>query len=390
MQSEIHSGAEGETPEAPHETSMEGLLKQSSEALDKLKKKEIVYVRVVQIADGKVLVDIGEKHEAVVPLEDFSDGKPPAVDSRVPVVLERRGREDGHTVLSHKKARALLGWETLRKAFEAKQRVKGKVTQIIKGGYIVDVDGVQAFLPLSQSELRGTHKATLAVGAGVRCRIIELSEDKRQLVISRRSVLEEEETERKKKLLEALKVNDVRRGWISRAGELGVFVNLGGLEGLVKLEDVAWREPGKAVAALKRGEHVKVVVLKIDAEAGKVELGIKQLTPNPAEALKRRFPPRTIVSGKVESVAPEGAKLTIKDGVPATIPASEFGVKPPKAGEVVKAVVIGVSPSTFEVTLSARRHEDIEDRKRVASYMKTPPPLTLGQLLSGGEDERRS
>ena len=385
MEGETKANQEG--AEGPQEMSMEGLLKASSEILEKLKKKEVAFVRVVQAVEDKVLVDIGEKHEAVVPLSDFPDNKAPAVGSRIPVMLERKGREDSATLLSYKKAKGLLGWETMQKAFQAKERIKGRIQQAIKGGYLVDFDGVQAFLPLSHSELRGASKPTLAAGSSVKCQILELNAEKRQVVVSRKVVLEEEEKARRTKLLGEIKVNDVALGWVSRVTSAGLVVNTGGLEGLVHVSDVAWKEPEKALQAFKRGQRLKVKVLRIDQETGKVSLGLKQLTPNPGDALKKRFPPKSTVSGQVKSVAAEGAKLALKDGETGFLPAAEYAsTGAPKEGETLKAVVTGVHPATFEITLSARKLEDIEDRKRVQQYMKAPPPLTLGQLLAPDEE----
>ncbi|MBI4347040.1 MAG: S1 RNA-binding domain-containing protein [Elusimicrobia bacterium] len=411
MEQALREQAEAEAKEP----SMEGLLAAAAQFQDRLKAREVVWVKVVQATADGVLVDIGEKHEAVIPNAEFGPEAKPAAGSRVPAVLVHTGRGDSPAVLSHKKARAQLGWTQALKAHQEKARVRGTVTQAIKGGFTVDVAGVQAFLPASLADLRPVRKPETLVGSGVRCYILEVDQAKRQLVLSRKAVLEEEVQKRKSKMLESLKVGDVMIARIGPAGPAGVAVNLGGVDAFIATADLSWREPEKAKASLKYGDKARVKVLRVDPETGKIACGVKQLSANPADQLKKRFPPKSVVKGKVSQVSPEGVRLQLADKLTAfcqvrELPTEGPDVEPerdfrdrgdrrmprkaeapknviwPKQDQEVSAIVLGVNFTTFELSVSIRRFEEIQDKKRVQRYLKGAPPLTLGQLLSPDSD----
>lgn len=393
----------------PSEPTMEALLREQGTLRERLDAREVVWVRVVQAHEKGVLVDIGEKHEGVIPVPDFAPDELPAPGSRIPAILVSRGRDDRSAILSTKKARTQLGWDLAAKAFQEKTRVRGRVTAAVKGGFLVDVNGVGAFLPSSLADLRPVRKPQSMVGTGVRCIILELNAEKKQLVLSRAAVLEEEARKRKDKLLESIKPGDVRIGRVIHCAQAGIFVDLGGVEGCVPTAELAWKEPEKAQAAVAHGAKLRLKVLRIDAETGKITLGAKQLTPNPADALRKKYPLKSVLSGKVLALQPEGVRVRVSEGVTAFCPADELqadgkpaagerdfgqrrapkGPPPnilwPKVGDEVKGVVLGVHLPTCEVTLSIRRYEDAQDRKRVAKYLKGPPPLTLGQILTSEE-----
>lgn len=396
------------------EPSMEGLLAAAAQFQEKLRAREVVWVKVVQHSSEGVLVDVGEKHEAVIPLGEFAETKP-AVGTRVPAVLVNFGRGDSPAQLSHKKARSQLGWSQAIKAHQEKTRVRGTVLQAIKGGFTVDVAGVQAFLPASLADLRPVRKPETLVGSGVRCYIIEVDSAKRQLVLSRKAVLEEEVKKRKNKLLEGLKVGEVMIARIGPSSPAGVSVNLGGVDAFIANADVAWKEPEKAKAALKYGDKARVKVLRIELESGKIACGIKQLSANPADQLKKRFPPKSVVKGKIIAVSPEGVRIQLPDKLTAFSAVNELPTEGageereerdyrdrdrrmpkrneasknviwPKVDQEVSAIVLGVNFTTFELSVSIRRFEEIQDKKRVQRYLKGAPPLTLGQLLSPDSD----
>ncbi|MBI5203118.1 MAG: S1 RNA-binding domain-containing protein, partial [Elusimicrobia bacterium] len=265
MEQALREQAEAES----REPSMEGLLAAAAQFQEKLKAREVVWVKVVQITADGVLVDIGEKHEALIPASEFPAESKPAAGTRVPAVLVNLGRGDSPAVLSHQKARGQLGWNQAMKAHQEKARVRGTVTKAIKGGFTVDVAGVQAFLPASLADLRPVRKPETLVGSGVRCYIIEVDQSKRQLVLSRKAVLEEEVKKRKNKMLESLKVGEVMIARIGPSNPTGVSVNLGGVDAFIANSDVSWKEPEKAKAALKYGDKARVKVLRVDLENGK-------------------------------------------------------------------------------------------------------------------------
>jgi small subunit ribosomal protein S1 len=387
------------------EQTMEALLKEQDAQSDKLNKREVIWVKVIQAGKEQVLVDVGEKSEAFVPTNEFPEDQLPEAGKRIPVVLVKRGRGDGPTQMSTKQARQRLGWDQIAKAFEEKARVRGKVTSSIKGGFLVDVNGVSGFMPSSQTDLRPVRKPEALVGTGVRCYILEMNAEKQQVILSRRAVLEEDAKDRRDKLMKELKPGMVRIGRVMRVNEHGVFIDVGGLDGLVRDEDVAWKGPEEAKKKIKRGAKLRVRVLKIDGETGKVALGIKQLQAHPADAIRKRYPLKKVVSGKVVEIVKDGVHIELAKGDKAFCSVRELPVEGgdptrsrpdkretlppvwPKEGDSVSGIVVGVMNNTFEVSVSIRRYEAIQERKSVQRYMKEAPPLTLGQLLTGDGEE---
>ncbi|MDE1976034.1 MAG: S1 RNA-binding domain-containing protein [Elusimicrobia bacterium] len=371
----------GEEAAAEGGESMQSLLEQQDMLSKKLSERQVAWVKVIQVTDKEVLVDIGEKQDGAVALSEFE--KAPAAGQRVAVVLMSRR---GGISLSHKQAILELGWQTCRKAYEEKARVRGRVKSSIKGGFLVDVGGVPGFMPASLADLRPVRNPERMVGTGVRCTIIELNEAKKQVVISRKAVLEEEAGKRREKILSELKPGQIRIGRVVRAGPSGVAVDIGGLEGFVRLSDLAWGKPD--MKAFERGTKLRLKVLSKPAEEGEpVLFGAKQLLPNPADAVAKKYPAKTIVKAEVLEVLPDGVKIKITDKQAGFCPLRECEEGAAyKPGDRVSAVVLGVRPETFEVSLSLKRYAEIEGRKKAAQYLAPPKPLTLGDLLSpGGE-----
>lgn len=371
---------------------MESLLAQQAATTEKLADRKVAWVKVISVTKDSVLVDVGEKNEGSVPLAEFVGDleKPaapaPAPGQRVPVI-KVGGRGKGGPLLSHAKAKAELGWEMAVKAHAEKQRVRGTVSSAVKGGFLVDVQGVQAFLPASLADLRPVRDPKKMIATGVRCYVIEVNQAKRQLVLSRKAVLEEEAGKRRTKLTEELRPGEVRIGRILRSGADGLLVDIGGVEGVVRPHDMAWGKPDPA--AFERGQKLKLKVLSKPAKEGEpVYLGIKQLQPNPADALKRRFAPKATVTGTITEVGTHGVRFAVDAKTVAFIAAAECDTDIVyKIGDAVKAMVLGVDSASFELRASNRRLSEMNDRKRVAQYMKAPPPLTLGQLLGGGQGD---
>ena len=217
LQNAEDQGPDGKEPQQPgEEMSMADLLKAEAEVSEKVYSRDIVTVRVVQVNAEYVLVDIGEKKEAAIPLADFQDEKTPVAGDEVQAVLEKKGGEGRYTMLSHRRARERAAWELAKKMFEAKERVKGKVLELVKGGYIVDIAGMRAFMPLSLSELGGAHRHYLPPNAKIKFYIADFKEKDRKVVVSRRQVLEEDEKERRVQVL-----GEVQPGGIVRGVEIG-------------------------------------------------------------------------------------------------------------------------------------------------------------------------
>ncbi len=366
------------------EMTMDQLIAQQESLSEKLFKKEIVEVPVVQINQEYILVDIGAKKEAAIAVSEFEGKAMPSVGDKVSAVLVKRGGDERPALLSHKKALEFLGWDVCKKAYEAKERVKGTILQCVKGGYMVEVFGVTGFMPLSLSELHTAYKHYLPVGAKIKAVIVEFAKEKQKLIVSRRQVLEEDEAVRREQVLGEIKVGDVLRVVVSKVDSDKLFLRFHGIEGIVTLENVAWKEPETAITNFRRGQRLKAKLLVLDKETPSLTFGLKQLFLNPADALKRRYPYKSSVKATVVKIsAEEGVECTIgKNNTKAYISPFEMGRDfTAKEGDTITALVTGVNPETFVVNLSVKKYDQVQNRKVVAQYLKQAPRPTLGDLL---------
>ena len=293
------------------ELTMDQLIAQQDSLLEKLNKREIVEVPVVQINQDYILVDTGTKKESAIAVSEFEGKTLPSIGDKISVVLVKRGGDERPAILSHKKALEFLGWDVCKKAYEAKERVKGTILQQVKGGYIVEVFGVSGFMPLSLSELHTAYKHYLPVGAKIKAVIVEFVKEKQKLIISRKQVLEEDEAVRREEVLSTIKEGDVLRVVVSKVDKDKLFLRFHGIEGVVALENIAWKEPETAISNFRRGQRLKAKLLKLDKETPRLEFGLKQLFLNPADALKRR-PIRHVIQReqRVRSLATIGCPVS--------------------------------------------------------------------------------
>ena len=372
------------------EMTMDQLFAQQDEMQDKLNKKEIVEVTVVQVSQDNVLVDIGSKKEGLIPLSDFEGKTVPAVGSTVTAVLVKKGGDERHSILSHKKATETLGWARCKEAFDAKQRVRGLITDCVKGGYKVEVNGVPGFMPLSLSELHTAYKHYLPKGAKIKALIAEFSKEKQKLILSRKQVLEEDEAVRRTEVLKEIKAGDTLRVLVSKVGKDCLHLRFHGIEGVVALENVAWKDPQIILENYRRGQRIKAKLLSIDEATGNLTFGIKQLFLNPADMLKRRYPYMSTTKAVITKVSPEGLEVELgtKNKTKGFIAAQEYAEDfEAKVGDTVSAAVIGIDGANYVVNLSIRRFDQVQNRKVVAQYLKQAPRPTLGQLLQDSFEE---
>ena len=366
------------------EMTMDQLIAQQESLSEKLFKKEIVEVPVVQVNQDYILVDIGAKKEAAIAVSEFEGKTMPNVGDKISAVLVKRGSDERPSMLSHKRALEFLGWDVCKKAYEAKERVKGTILQCVKGGYIVEVFGVTGFMPLSLSELHTAYKHYLPVGAKIKAVIVEFAKEKQKLIISRKQVLEEDEAVRREQVLGEIKEGDVLRVVVSKVDTDKLFLRFHGIEGVVTLDNIAWKEPETAITNFRRGQRLKAKLLALDKETPRLTFGLKQLFLNPADALKRRYPYKSSVKATVVKVSEEeGVECTIgKNNTKAYISPFEMGRDfTAKEGDTITALVTGVNPETFVVNLSVKKYDQAQNRKVVAQYLKQAPRPTLGELL---------
>ena len=328
---------------------------------------DVLVGRVLLITRDSVIIDINYKCEGQVPLVEFLDheGHPTVREGdEVDVYFEGTETENGTVMLSHAKAEKFKVWRELDKAFQAETPVEGVVLGKVKGGLKVDI-GVPAFLPGSHVDIRPARNLDRYVGQRGRFRILKFNRARGNVVVSRRSVLERERASLKEQTLKVLEEGVILEGTVKNITDYGAFIDLGGIDGLLHITDMAWGRLQHPSEVLKVGDKVKVVVLKYDAERERVSLGMKQIMPDPWTKVAEAYPPGTRIKGKVVSVTDYGAFVEIEKGVEGLIHVSEMSwskraVHPSKVvnpGDMVEVQVLGVDEANRRISLGLKQTE---------------------------------
>ena len=328
---------------------------------------EVVKGTVMQVSNGGVVVDVGYKSEGIIQVSEFLDENGEVtVESGdlVDVLLERTEDRKGHIVLSREKAEKMKIWDEVEKAFTERKVVIGRVIERIKGGLAVDI-GVRAFLPGSQIDVRPVRNLDAMRGQELRMRVIKVNKKRGNIVLSRKSLLEEENAQKKKQTLETLAAGKVLRGVVKNLTDYGAFIDLGGIDGLLHITDMSWGRIGHPSELFKVNDEADIIVLKYDPSTERVSLGHKQLKPDPWESVEELCSIGAKMSGKVVSLTDYGAFVELEAGVEGLIHVSEMSwskrVKHPSkilsVGDSVQAIVLGVDPQARRISLGLKQTE---------------------------------
>ena len=337
------------------------------ESLQTIQEGKVVRGEIVQIDDEFVLVDIGYKSEGQIRTSEFLDldGRMTAkVGDKVDVLLVRKENKEGRIILSKEKAGRAKVWDDVEDAFKNKETIRGRIVSLVKGGLSVDI-GLRAFLPGSQADMRPVRDLNSLVGSEHDFRIVKYEKSQENIVLSRRAALEAELKALREKTLELLKKDAVRQGIVTNIKDYGLFVDLGGIVGLLHITDMSWGRVSHPSALYKVGEEITVKVLKFDRERERVSLGLKQMTPDPWSEVSEKFPVNARVKGKVLSLVDYGAFVELEEGVEGLIQVSEMSwtgkIRHPSqvlsAGDIVEAVVLSVDAAKKRIALSMKRIE---------------------------------
>src|SRR5579863_10089368 len=313
---------------------------------------------VVDVTSDVVIVNVGLKSEAVIPLEQFKN-------ERGEVEVEPDSVEDGtgETRLSREKAKRARTWTRLETAFNNSEIVTGVITGRVKGGFTVEIDNVRAFLPGSLVDVRPVRDTGYLEGKPLEFKVIKLDQKRNNVVVSRRAVVEQEFSAERSALMDNLQEGAVVRGSVKNLTDYGAFVDLGGIDGLLHITDMAWKRVKHPSEVVKVGDEVEVRILKFDRERSRVSLGLKQLGADPWENIARRYPPGTRVFGKVTNIADYGAFVEIEDGVEGLVHVSEMdwtnkNVNPAKVvhgGQEVEVMVLDVDEERRRISLGLKQ-----------------------------------
>ena len=342
----------------------------------------IVKGHVLEKRPKEFLIDIGYKSEGVISASEFDDPDDVHVGDEVEVLLERLENDQGMVVLSKQKAAQRQNWEKIVKLFEAEGLIKGRVKAVVKGGLTVNV-GVEAFLPASQVDINPPKDLQQFVGNTYDFKIVKLNEDRKNVVLSRRELIEAERSERRQQFLGTVSAGDKVEGTVKNITDFGAFLDLDGIDGLLHITDMSWARLTHPSEAVKPGDRLTVVVLEINKDKERISLGLKQLQSNPWDRIEERFPIGRKVSGKITNLMPYGAFVQIEDGIEGLIHVSELSwtkriVRPSDVltlGQDVEAVVLGVNKEDQKISLGVRQLEpnpwdEIEQRYIIGKQVK--------------------
>jgi small subunit ribosomal protein S1 len=325
---------------------------------------EIFDGHVIAVTDAGVIVDVGGKFEGLVPAQEFLDsGSPIEFGKGQTIEVERlHAQKDGYVLLSHTRAHRRRVWERIEKAYREHTTITGKVTERIKGGLVVEI-GVRSFLPASQIELRPVHDLDAWKDKDVEVRVLKLNRKRGNVVVSRRAILEEDQKSKRDTLMNSLSEGSIITGKVKNVTDYGVFVDLGGMDGLLHVSDLVWGRVPHPSSIVKAGDDLEVQILKFDKDKQRISLGRKQLLPDPWATVPERFPVGTRVQGKVVGVTDYGAFVQIEPGVEGLVHVSEMSwskrTKHPskvvKAGDEVDVVVLEVKTDQRRISLGLKQ-----------------------------------
>src|SRR3979411_274333 len=353
-----------------------------SKPMPEFREGSIVKGRILEIRPREVLVDIGYKSEGVISTNEFEDIQSLEVGEEVDVRLERLENDEGMVILSKEKAAYRQNWNKIAAVFQGDGLIKGKVKSVVKGGLMVNI-GVEAFLPASQIDIVPPKDLQQFVGNTYDFKIVKINDDRRNVVLSRRELIEQERSEKRQKFLEGVNVGDKVKGTVKNLTDFGAFIDLDGMDGLLHITDMTWGRLGHPSELPKVGQPLEGIVLDINKEKERVSLGLKQTQKNPWDQIEEGFPAGQRVKGKITNLVPYGAFVELEEGVEGLIHVSELSwtkriMRPSDiltVGQEVKAVVLGVNKEEQKISLGLRQLEpnpwdEIEKKFTIGSRVK--------------------
>ena len=339
---------------------MEELLAQTT--FDKLKEGSIIKGAITEIRQVEVVVDIGGKSEGLISASEFSDLGDLQIGEEIEIFLEKLEDRDGNPILSFDKAEQKKNWENIITKCEEGSIVQGRVKGKVKGGLIVGM-GVDAFLPASHIDIQPPKNLDQYLGQTYDYKVLKINLERKNIVLSRRELIEEQRSSKRRELLDKINPGDVVKGIVKNITDFGAFIDLDGMDGLLHITDMSWGRISHPSEMLKQGEEIDVMIIEINREKERVSLGLKQTKSNPWDSIENRYPIGAHVAGKVVNLVPYGAFIEIEEGVEGLVHVTEMSwtkriTKPSellKVGDNVEAVVLGIQKDEEKISLGIRQ-----------------------------------
>jgi len=338
---------------------------------------------VLRLEGDNVLVDVGYKSEGIVPMHEWDEGEDaPTPGQKIEVLLEEVEDAQGLILLSKRKASRIRSWETVISKYKENDVVSGMVVRKIKGGMLVDI-GVNVFLPASQIDIRRPSDINDYVGKTIECVILKIDEARRNIVVSRRKMIEDQREEMKRKLMSQITIGEIRKGVVKNIADFGAFVDLGGIDGLLHITDMSYGRINHPTEMVKIDDEIEVMILNVDTEREKIALGLKQKFPSPWEMVAEKYPVGTKVEGEVVNVMSYGAFVKLEEGIEGLVHISEMSwtkrINHPselvQIGDKVEVVVLGISKEKQEISLGMKQTQSNPWDNVAGKY----PPGTMVQ-----------
>ena len=360
------------------DASKSDLTKVYDDTLNKIQENQVVEGTVISVDKKEVIVNIGYKSDGIIPASEFRYNPELKAGDKVEVYVESQEDKRGQLVLSHKKARLQKSWENINAALENDEIIQGYIKSRTKGGMIVDVFGIEAFLPGSQIDVHPIRDYDVFVGKTMEFKVVKINQEFRNVVVSHKALIEAELEAQRKEIISHLEKGQILEGTVKNITTYGVFIDLGGVDGLIHITDLSWGRVSDPHEVVTLDEKIKVVILDFDEEKKRIALGLKQLTPHPWDALESELKVGDHVKGKVVVMADYGAFVEIQPGVEGLIHVSEMSWSQHlrsaqefmKVGDEVEAVILTLDRDERKMSLGIKQlkadpWEAIEDRKSV-------------------------
>lgn len=340
-------------------------LKDYFESVENVAEGQVVKGKILKITDKEVFIDVNFKSEGVIPIHEFKNIEDFKVGDEIDVYLEQIEDAEGNIILSKSRADFLRVWDEIYKAYEDQNIVKGRLLRRIKGGIVVDLFGVDAFLPGSQIDLRQIPDMDAIIGHEFEFRVIKVNKTRRNIVVSRRVILEETRMQQRDHILSKLEKGSVMEGTVKNITDFGAFIDLGGVDGLLHITDMSWGRVNHPSEIVALGDKLKVMVLDFNENKERISLGLKQLTEHPWKDVEEKYPEGARVRGKIVSITDYGAFMELEKGIEGLIHISEMSwtqhIKHPSKlvgiGDVVEAIVLKVDKNSQKISLGFKQLE---------------------------------
>ncbi|RLD12025.1 MAG: 30S ribosomal protein S1 [Chlamydiae bacterium] len=373
----------GITDSAYEEISQNEMEQRYDESIPEVQEGTIITGKVVRITNSVVMIDVGMKAEGVIQTDEFENIDEVNPGDEIEILLIEKEDKHGNVYLSKTEADRLRAWNQTLEICEGDARVTGTVKRKVKGGLMVDIGGIEAFLPASQIALQNIKNIDDYINEDIEVKVIKVNHERRNLVVSRRELLDEERTDQKRKFLEQVRVGDVVKGMVKNITDFGAFIDLDGIDGLLHLTDMKWGRINHPTEILELNGEIDAMIIGIDYDKERVSLGIKQMFDNPWINVEERYPINSLVKGKIVNILPYGAFVELEEGIEGLIHISEFSwtkkVNHPSefvsTGDVVETMVLSISPFDQKISLGLRQTQDnpwesIEERYPIGAKVK--------------------